>query len=333
MRKRAEALLAQVKGGADFAALAKKESEDDGSKASGGDLGLFGRGRMVPEFETAAFAMQPGQTSELVRSQFGFHIIRVFEKKAGETRPLDEVRTQIQEQLAQQQADLQVSQRAEQLQARIKDPGDLAEAAGEQGLMVQESGFFQRGDPVPGLGNAPQVSASAFTLGDNAVSGALAAQRGAVFITVSGKKDPYVPKLDEVKEKVRQDAIRAKASELSRARGADVAAALKSASNFAAAAKAQGLEAKDTDLIARGAALPGRRRERRGGQGRLRPAGRRRERSDLDARRDGDRQGRAARRDHAGAGEVGQRERSAPNCSTNGATSSSTPSWARRRNG
>jgi len=256
VRKRAEALLAQVKGGADFAALAKKESEDDGSKASGGDLGLFGRGRMVPEFETAAFAMQPGQTSELVRSEYGFHIIRVFEKKAGETRPLDEVRTQIQEQLAQQQADQQVSQRAEQLQARIKDPGDLAEAAGEQGLMVQESGFFQRGDPVPGLGNAPQVSASAFTLGDNAVSGALAAQRGAVFITVSGKKDPYVPKLDEVKEKVRQEAIRAKASELSRERGADVAAALKSASNFAAAAKAQGLEAKDTDLIARGAALP-----------------------------------------------------------------------------
>jgi len=256
VRKRAEALLAQVKGGADFAALAKKESEDEGSQAAGGDLGLFGRGRMVPEFETAAFAMQPGQTSELVRSQFGFHIIRLIEKKAGETQSLDQVRTQIQEQLAQQQADLQVQQRAEQLQARIKDPGDLAEAAGEQGLMVQESGFFQRGDPVPGLGMAPQVSAAAFTLGDNAVSGALAAQRGAVFITVSGKKDPYVPKLEEVNERVRQDAIRAKASELSRARAAEVAAALKSAPNFAAAAKAQGLEAKDTDMVARGAALP-----------------------------------------------------------------------------
>ena len=256
VRKRAEALLAQVKSGADFAALARKESEDEGSQAAGGDLGLFGRGRMVPEFETAAFAMQPGQTSDLVRSQFGFHIIRVMEKKAAETRPLDEVRQQIQEQLAQQQADLQVSQRAEQLQARIKDPGDLAEAAGEQGLMVQESGFFQRGDPVPGLGAAPQVSSAAFTLADNAVSGALSAQRGAVFITVSGKKDPYVPKLDEVKDRVRQDAVRAKASELSRARAAEVAAALSSAANFTAAAKAQGVEAKDTELVTRGAALP-----------------------------------------------------------------------------
>jgi peptidyl-prolyl cis-trans isomerase D len=256
VKKRAEALLAQVKGGADFAELAKKESEDEGSKATGGDLGFFGRGRMVPEFETAAFAMEPGQTSELVRSQFGFHIIRLIEKKAGSTRPLDEVRTQIQEQLAQQQADQQITDRARQLETRIKDPGDLTEAAGETGLMVQESGLFQRGDPVPGLGSAPQVSAAAFTLADGAVSGPLTAQRGVVFITVSNKKDPYVPMLEEVKERVRQDAIRAKAAELSKQRATELAAGLKSASNFAAAAKAQGLEAKDTDLVTRGAALP-----------------------------------------------------------------------------
>jgi len=256
VRKRAEALLAQVKGGADFAALAKKESEDEGSKANGGDLGFFGKGRMVPEFETAAFAMQPGQTSDLVRSQFGFHIIRLVEKKAGETRPLDQVRQQIQEQLAQQQADAQISERARQLASRIKNPGDLAEAAGEQGLMVQESGYFQRGDPVPGLGAAPQVAAAAFSLADNAVSGPISAQRGVAFITVAGKKDPYVPKLDEVKEKVRVDALRAKAAELSKQRATELAGGLKSAANFAAAAKAQGLEVKDTDLITRGAAIP-----------------------------------------------------------------------------
>src|SRR5205814_1617067 len=108
VRKKAEALLAQVKAGADFGALAKKESEDEGSKANGGDLGFFARGRMVPEFEMVAFSMQPGQTSDLVRSQFGFHIIRVIEKKAAETRPLQEVRAQIQDQLSQQQADAQI---------------------------------------------------------------------------------------------------------------------------------------------------------------------------------------------------------------------------------
>jgi peptidyl-prolyl cis-trans isomerase D len=256
VKKRAEAILAQVKGGADFAALAKKESEDDGSKANGGDLGFFGKGRMVPEFEKAAFAMQPGQTSDLVRSQFGFHIIRVIEKKAGETRPLDQVRQQIQDQLSQQQADAQITEKARQLETRIKNPGDLTEAAGEQGLMVQDSGYFQRGDPVPGIGAAPQVAAAAFTLADGAVSGPLSAQRGGVFITVSGKKDPYVPKLEEVKEKVRQDAVRAKAAELSKQRAAELAGGLKSASNFAAAAKAQGLDTKDTDLITRGSAIP-----------------------------------------------------------------------------
>src|SRR5688572_21311546 len=101
VRKQAEALLQQIKAGGDFAALATKFSEDEGSKVNGGDLDYFGRGRMVPEFETAAFALGVGQTSELVKSQFGFHIIRVTDKKPAVTRPLSEVQPQIEEQLKQ----------------------------------------------------------------------------------------------------------------------------------------------------------------------------------------------------------------------------------------
>lgn len=257
VKKQAEDVLQMAKApGADFAALARKYSEDDGSKDKGGDLDYFTRGRMVPEFEQAAFAMQPGQISDLVKSQYGYHIIKVTDKKPAVTRPFDEVKAQIQDQLLAQKADEQVADLARKLQDEIKKPADLDKVASEQGLMVQESGFFQHTDPVPGLGAAPAVADSAFQLKDGAVSGALTSTRGPVFITVSGKKDPYVPTLDEVKDRVRQDLIRTRAAELSRQRAGEIATSLKSAKDFATAAKAQGLEAKDTQLITRGTALP-----------------------------------------------------------------------------
>jgi len=76
-RKKAESILQRIQKGEDFAALAKDNSDDPGSKTSGGDLGYFTRGKMVPAFEAAAFSLKPGQTSGLVETQFGFHIIRV----------------------------------------------------------------------------------------------------------------------------------------------------------------------------------------------------------------------------------------------------------------
>lgn len=99
---KAEGILADVNKGTDFAELAKKNS-DDGSAAQGGDLGFFGRGQMVPEFETAAFGLQPGQVSGLVQSQFGYHIIKLAEKRAPRTVPLAEVSERINQFLGQQQ--------------------------------------------------------------------------------------------------------------------------------------------------------------------------------------------------------------------------------------
>ena len=257
VRTQAETVLAQAKKpGADFAALARTFSEDEASKAAGGDLDYFGRGRMVPEFETAAFAMKPGEMSDLVKTPFGFHIIKVVDTKPAATRSLDEVRGQIQDQLSSQRAEQQLTDRTTQLDARIHTPSDLEAVAKESGLTVQESGLFAREDPVPGLGAAPQVVAEAFRLKDNEVSKATMSPRGPVYVTVSGKKDPYVPALDEVKARVREDVIRAKATELSRARASAIASALRGAKDFAAAAKAQGFEAKDTGMVARRSALP-----------------------------------------------------------------------------
>ena len=257
VQKQAEEILKRARAGEDFAALAKQYSEDEGSKVNGGDRDYFGRGRMVPEFETAAFNAQPGTITDLVKSQFGFHIIKVVDKRPGSTTPLDNVRPQIQDTLAWQRVDQQLATQSQTLADRINAPADLDRVGKENGLTVVESGFFQRGDPIPGLGAAPAVSAAAFTLADNAVSDTLNTPRGPVFITVTGKRDPYVPKLDEVKDRVRDDVIRQRATELSKQRAAQIAAALKAAgANFAAAAKAQGLEAKDTELVPRSSALP-----------------------------------------------------------------------------
>jgi peptidyl-prolyl cis-trans isomerase C len=119
VRARAADILKQVKAGQDFAALAKQHSQD-GSAAQGGDLGFFERGAMVPPFENAAFALQPNQTSELVESQFGFHIIKVTEKQAQRTIPLEEVRPQLEQFLQQRTRQEQTQAFVDQLKAKGK---------------------------------------------------------------------------------------------------------------------------------------------------------------------------------------------------------------------
>jgi peptidyl-prolyl cis-trans isomerase C len=102
LKGKADDALKRVKQGENFAALAT-ELSDDGSKESGGDLGFFPRGRMVPAFEEVAFTLQPGQTSEVVRTQFGYHIIKVEERKTGRALAFDEAKTQVKDDLTQQQ--------------------------------------------------------------------------------------------------------------------------------------------------------------------------------------------------------------------------------------
>jgi parvulin-like peptidyl-prolyl isomerase len=96
-------LLKQIRGGADFAELAKKHSEDPGSGSQGGDLGFFGKGRMVPEFEKAAFSMKDGEVSEPFKTQFGYHIIKRNEYRPARTETYDQVKDQIKENLLSQE--------------------------------------------------------------------------------------------------------------------------------------------------------------------------------------------------------------------------------------
>jgi len=256
VKAKAEDILKQAKGGADFAALARKYSEDEASAKNGGDLDYFGRGRMVPEFDTAAFAMEPGQISDLVKTQYGYHIIKLVEKKAGTVKPLAEVREQITDQLAFQRAQTQAVELAEKIASRISKPSDLDSQAAANGLQVQESGFFARDEPILGLGATPEVSARAFELKDGETSGEMRTGRGIVFFAVSGRQDAYVPKLDEVKEKVRETLVKQRARDLSKQKAAELAAKLKAGGDFEKAAKAAGVEVKTTEFLTREAPIP-----------------------------------------------------------------------------
>jgi peptidyl-prolyl cis-trans isomerase D len=257
VRAKAEDVLKQARSGADFAALAKQYSDDESNSAQGGDLDYFTRGRMVPEFEQVAFALQPGDISDLVKTQYGFHIIKLTDKKPGSVKPLSEVRQQILDQLQYDAAERQVTALAQQLGQSARTPADLETFAKAQGLAVQESGFFGRTDLVPGLGLAPAVADRAFELDDDQISGAVRTSRGEVFFAVSGKQASYVPALDEVKDKVRENVIARKAADLAKERATSLAAALQKAPDFERAGKAAGFEVLTSDLIAREAPFPG----------------------------------------------------------------------------
>jgi peptidyl-prolyl cis-trans isomerase D len=256
VKAKAEELLKQARAGADFADLARKNSEDADSAKNGGDLDYFGRGRMVPEFDTAAFAMAPGQISDLVKTQYGYHIIKLVDKKNATTRALAEVRQQITDQLAYERAQAQAADLAQTLEKQISKPADLDKAAKAQGLTLQESGFFARDEPILGLGPSPEAANKAFDMKVGDVAGPLRASRGFVFETLLNTQAPYVPKVDEVKERVRDEVIKQKAREASKAKATEIAAKLKTAPDFEKAAKAAGLEAKTTDLIAKDAPIP-----------------------------------------------------------------------------
>ena len=254
VRKTAEGVLARVKSGGDFAALAQQYSEDPQSKVKGGDLDFFAKGTMVPEFDAVAWTLAPGQTSDLVKSQFGFHIIRVTEKRAAMTRTLDQVRPQLEEQIKDEKAQAEALRLSEEIAGQISAPADIDRVAKERGLTAGDSGLFSRDEPLAGLGFAPAVAAQAFALEQGKTSGSLRTNQGYAFIALTEIKPSALPTLDEVRDKVQQAVVNAKAIEVARTRAATLAAS--TGANFAAAAKAVGAPVKSTDLVARGSALP-----------------------------------------------------------------------------
>jgi peptidyl-prolyl cis-trans isomerase D len=254
VKKTMEGILAKAKApGADFAKLATQYSEDEGSKDKGGEYDFFGKGTMVKEFEDAAWALNKDEISGLVKTQFGYHIIKLLDKRPANVKTLEQVKPQIDDQLRWTKAQAEAQKINDEIAPSIKQPSDIDRIAQTRGLVVGDSGLFTRVEPLAGLGFAPSVAAEAFTMQQGAVSGSLKTDRGFAFITLAEIQAPHTPKLEEVKAKVRDDVIRLKSVELARAKAQAVSQAK---ANFAAAAKAAGVEVKKTELIARGTALP-----------------------------------------------------------------------------
>ncbi len=256
VKAKAEQVLKDIKAGGDFAALAKKYSEDEATAKLGGDLDFFPKGKLAPEIDEAAFKLQPGEVSDLVKAADGYHILKVTDRKPAATRPLDEVRPQIVDQLAWERASAKAADLAVAMEKEISKPADLDKVAAARGLKVQESGFFTRDEPVLGLGASPQATAEAFALKVGQVSGSIQVSRGYVFLSPTSVEAPRLPTLDEVKERVKEDVTKEKAKALAHEKAAALAASLKGSTDLAKAAKAAGFDLKTTELVPRDSPLP-----------------------------------------------------------------------------
>ena len=183
----AEDVLKKAKApNADFAALAKQYSEDDTNNQNGGDLDYFGRGRMVAEFEQAAFGMKAGEISNLVKTAFGFHIIKVVDNQPDQTRPIVEVHAELEDQLKWQKAQAEAERIAKSLEATTKTPADLDKVAKERNLAVVETGLVASDEPIQGVGAQPEISGRVFGMKEGEVTPAMRVATGWVFATVTG---------------------------------------------------------------------------------------------------------------------------------------------------
>ena len=253
---RAAELVAEARNGADFSELARQHSEDEATSENGGELGLFGRGRMVPEFETVAFDLDVDAISDPVKSPFGFHVIKVTEKQEETTQPLEAVRESIADTLKQEGALARSRALAQAIAAEVSTPEDLERAGSARGLEVQESAFAAPGEPILGLGLASGVSAQAFQMELGEVAGPISTPTGPAFVTVVDRQDPFVPPLEDVRARVREDVLRRKALTLAQAKAAEAAAMLQEAEDFSAAAEAADLTVGSSALLTRGSPFP-----------------------------------------------------------------------------
>ena len=247
-RAKAEDILKQVQAGGNFAELAKKNSDDPGSKDQGGELGWIRRQQTVPEFEKAAFSLAKGQTSGLVQSTFGFHIIRVEDKQDAHLKPLEEVKPQIEGAIRAQK----VSQKLQDLTNAVVTEARLAglhKAAQDHGLQAVDSNLFARTDSLPGVGAAPEFMSAVFGAKVNSAPDSVSVPQGDVVYTVTQIVPAATPTFEQIKAKVEQDYKQQQAGALLAQKIDQLDQKAKEDHDLAKAAKEFGATVKTSDML------------------------------------------------------------------------------------
>ncbi len=212
----ANELLKQLKGGADFAQVARSHSDDKSNAAQGGDLGTFGRGVMVGEFEDAVFALRPGQMSEVVRTPFGFHIIKVEEYTEPGVKPLVDAIAEVKAGLKLEKSRQLAYEKAMDAYNINRKTGDLETAATDNDLGIKETGFFSADAAIDGIGRVAAISQAALTLKAGVLARPVQTTQGVFLFTLKERQASHLPELAKVKSAVEQDYRIAQAQSLAK---------------------------------------------------------------------------------------------------------------------
>ena len=247
-QRRAEDLLKQVRNGAKLEDLAQKYSADPGSAKQGGSLGWIGKGQTVPEFEKAAFSLPKGQTSNLVKSSYGFHIIRVDEKQEAHMKTIDEVKAEIEPIIKHQKGQQIAQQQAEALLKRSQAQG-LDAAAAAQGVPVITSDYFSRKDMLPGLGPATQFMDAVFTATEKSTPDVAPASQGIVVFQLLGVKPAATPTFEEIRSRVEEEFKNERSSILLSQKIQELSDRAKAEHGLGRAAKEMGATVKSSDFV------------------------------------------------------------------------------------
>ncbi len=258
-RAKADSAVKRLKGGADFAALAKAESEDPGSKDSGGELGAVSRGRMVQEFEDAAFGATQGDIVGPVKSPFGFHVIQVTGRSAERVQPLFEVSSSIRGRLEETRAGDEARRLARELADRVgklgKNPSDddLRKLT-RPGVTFNETELLARADAPAGIGQNPPFMQLLFELPLGEVSDPVATARGEAILKPIEVKAAGPAAFADVKARVKADLVRKKQQEIALA---SASAAMTPGATLEAIAQTAGVKVETPEAFPKVGPVPG----------------------------------------------------------------------------